>query len=378
MQEMERLLYSTEDDQSFCDFCLAQARTEFELDGQLTILFAPWVLQRLDELKRRVPHIYYGTFLSPLRRQFPREILPTDLHAAMIGIDGTQDVTTGDLAAADWTYAAELFWKEGVQSGASPGWSNLAQHYTVRPGEITLVTGVSNHMKSLFVHGLCVNLARLHQWQIGIFSPEHAPPAFLATALQEQYSDTRLAEMPEEMFRETLAWVVEYFHVIHPPEEVPPTLAYLLAVARRQVGTYGLKGLVLDPWNEIDHQYGGRYSETQYISECLSKIRRFARYHQVHVWIVAHPTKMLKATSGKYAGKYPPPRPYDVSGSSHWYAKPDNCLCVWRDVDEDSPAIEVHIQKVRYRAVGRPGLIDLLYTGRRFEEPSQKETTWHS
>lgn len=376
MISAEQVLRTTEDDHSFCDFCLASAQFEWDTDHALTLLFTPWILQRLQAIQRRVPHIYYGVFLAPLRRQFPREVLPADLHAAMRGIEELEDGQSGDVSCAALTYATEQFYKSGITSGLSPGWSNLAQHYTVRPGEITLVTGVSNHMKSLVVNNLCVNLARIHHWHISLFSPELFPPEFLAASMQEHYSDTRLAEMPEEMFRETLVWVTQHFHVIQPPEEVPPTLAYLLAVARYQIAAYGIKGLVLDPWNEIDHQYGGRYSETQYISECLSKIRRFARHHQVHVWIVAHPAKMQKATTGPYAGHYPPPRPYDVSGSAHWYNKPDNCLSVWRDVEGDDGRLEIHIQKVRYRSVGRPGLVTLVYTGRRFVEEEEKERAW--
>jgi hypothetical protein len=46
----------------------------------------------------------------------------------------------------------------------------------------------------------------------------------------------------------------------------------------------------------------------------LSQIRRFARLHTVHVWVIAHPTKMQKAEKGPYAGLYPPPTPYDISG----------------------------------------------------------------
>ena len=183
--------------------------------------------------------------------------------------------------------------------------------------------------------------------------------------------------MPVEMFTDTMGWVSKHFYPIVAPDEVAPTLPWILGVARHQIATYGLNGLVIDPFNEVDHTISGRQTETQYISEFLSVIRRFARHHNIHVWLVAHPTKMQKAVGGDYAGKYPPPTPYDISGSAHFFNKADNCLCVWRDVWEDSAKIELHIHKVRNRAVGYPGMVELAFTGQRFvEETAVEAPSW--
>jgi twinkle protein len=47
---------------------------------------------------------------------------------------------------------------------------------------------------------------------------------------------------------------------------------------------YGIRGLVIDPYNELDHQRPGAMSETEYVSQMLTKIKRFAQHHDVHVW----------------------------------------------------------------------------------------------
>ena len=119
----------------------------------------------------------------------------------------------------------------------------------------------------------------------------------------------------------------------------------------------GIRGVVLDPWNEIDHTRAGAISETEYISQSLSKLRAFARGHGVHLWIVAHPTKLQKEQDGSY----PVPTPYDVAGSAHWRNKADNCIAVWRDTAKDNNAVEVHIQKVRKKSVGKVGMTTILY-----------------
>jgi len=48
----------------------------------------------------------------------------------------------------------------------------------------------------------------------------------------------------------------------------------------------------VDPYNELDHQRPSHMSETEYVSQMLTKIKRFAQHHDVHVWFVAHPRQL--------------------------------------------------------------------------------------
>ena len=171
---------------------------------------------------------------------------------------------------------------------------------------------------------------------------------------------------PDDIFP-GLEWLGEHFSFILPDED-DLTVNGVLRLARSLVYRKGIKGLVIDPWNELDHSRTSNQSETEYISDSLTKIRRFARKYGVHVWLVAHPTKLQKQTNGKY----PVPTPYDVSGSAHWRNKADNCLAVWRDLSElDSKEVQVHVQKIRFKEVGQIGMVELVYdylTGRYFDK----------
>ena len=78
----------------------------------------------------------------------------------------------------------------------------------------------------------------------------------------------------------------------------------------------------------------------------------------MHIWLVAHPTKLYRNKDGEY----PIPTLYDISGSSHWYNKADNGVVVYRDFrTPDSPIVEIHIKKIRFREVGRIGVVKLRY-----------------
>jgi twinkle protein len=262
--------------------------------------------------------------------------------------------------------AVDLLYTEGLRPGLFAGWPSVNPFYRVRPGEVTVITGVPGHGKSAWLAALAVNLARQHGWRIGAWSPEHFPLERYVAVLLELYtgkpfSDTGGGRLSWHDLGNGMAWLQEHFAFLMPAEDDRPTVAHLLTLAKALVYRRGIQGLILDPWNEIEHSRPEGMTETEYISQALSQLRRFARHHSVHIWIVAHPYKLIKATKGPYEGKYAPPTPYEIAGSAHWRNKADNCLAVWRDAENDTPEVELHVQKVRYRENGKPGVAVLRF-----------------
>lgn len=174
----------------------------------------------------------------------------------------------------------------------------------------------------------------------------------------EPFTDGITPRMHRGTLDAGMRWASEHVDWILPDDDGEWTVDNVLDVARSLVLRNGTRGLVLDPWNEFEHQRPAGQSETEYVSAALKRIRSFARRYGVHVWVVAHPAKLYRDKDGKY----PVPSPYDISGSAHWRNKADNCLCVWRDFGSDAaPMVELHVQKVRFRQVGRLGMAQLLY-----------------
>ena len=152
------------------------------------------------------------------------------------------------------------------------------------------------------------------------------------------------------------------------------TIQGLLQTAKRLVARHGIRGLLIDPWNEFEHSRG-THSETEYISSSLTQIRRFARAHGVHVWLVAHPQKLYR----KDDGSYPVPTPYDISGSAHWRNKADNAITVWRDEQNTEAPVKIFVQKIRFREVGRIGLVELHWNvvNGRYEDTVARDIPTH-
>jgi twinkle protein len=263
-------------------------------------------------------------------------------------------------------------YKHGLPRGKSTGWRAVDEFYTVKQGEFTVVTGIPGHGKSEWLDALMVNLARNHNYRFNIFSPENYPLELHCVKLMEKFMGMPFDPGPTERMSkegslEALTWLQDHFAFITPPED-KLNLEGLLEAAMSAHRMGNPMGVVLDPWNEIDHRRPDNFSETEYISHCLTTIRRFTRDVQFpcHMWVVAHPTKLSRDKEGKY----PVPTPYDISGSAHWRNKADNCVTIWRDMTEQTQMVEVHVQKVRFKKVGKVGMAQLRYdrvTGRYFD-----------
>lgn len=256
----------------------------------------------------------------------------------------------------------DALYEEGEKPGLSTGWRNLDEFYTVRPGEMTVVTGIPNSGKSNWMDALLVNLAREHTWTFAVFSPENQPIQNHASRLMEKFS--RKPFRPGPTPRMTVAemqdareYVDFHFSFILPDDDDQWTVDHILTSAAALVRRKGIRGIVIDPWNELEHSRPDRMTETEYVSFCLKRIRQFARKHQVHIWIIAHPAKMYRDKDGKY----PVPTLYDVSGSAHFRNKADNGIVVWRNLAEPAEPVEVHVQKIRFREVGKVGLAKFKY-----------------
>ncbi len=94
--------------------------------------------------------------------------------------------------------------------------------------------------------------------------------------------------------------------------------------AKAAVLRKGINGLIVDPYNELEAGRPQGMTETEFVSQLISKCKRFAKVHGVTVFMVAHPTKI----SNPAGGKEPVPGLYDISGSAHWRNKADAGLVV--------------------------------------------------
>jgi twinkle protein len=103
--------------------------------------------------------------------------------------------------------------------------------------------------------------------------------------------------------------------------------------------------MVIDPYNYLDINKTSM-SETEAISNMLTRVQQFAKSYGVHVWFVAHPAKITRS-----GVELPRPDGMSISGSMAWWAKADCGLTIHR-IKQDT---QLAVWKCRYRWVGTTG-----------------------
>lgn len=249
---------------------------------------------------------------------------------------------------------------KGLGKGLSTGYACIDDLYTVAPGQLTVVTGVPSSGKSEFVDQLMVNIASANNWRFAVASFENPPPlhiAKLASKRERKPFFTGPTERLNELeFSRALGWVRDHFFFIHDEHGSTSDLQSILERLASAVRRHGVRGVVIDPYNYISRP-SADISETQWISDMLTKVCAFARAHDVHVWFVAHPAKMARANDGKI----PVPKGYDISGSAAWFAKADAGLTVHRPDPYLSNEVHIHVWKMRFSWLGKQGEAHLNY-----------------
>lgn len=267
-------------------------------------------------------------------------------------------------------------WKDGgLPKGSPTGWPSLDQLYTVGLGQWTCVTGSPNSGKSEFIDALLVNLAMREEWKFIIFSPENWPLELHHAKIVEKFIGKPFSPGPtpradEDDVNRAEDWIEDKFLFAKP--ERPDILAILDEVYNHRSFAIPARykmGVVIDPWNFLEHHRPSNLTETEYVSQILTHVIERVREYNIHLWLIAHPAKQQR----KADGSYPIPTPRDISGSAHFWNKADNCLTVYRNQVEGSSEVEIHIQKIRWKHIGRIGNITLNYdkpTGRYMMPPN--------
>jgi twinkle protein len=235
------------------------------------------------------------------------------------------------------------------------GIGGLAEHYRVRRGDFCVMTGIPGMGKSTFANDLACRMAWQHHWPVGFASFEQSPKVDHRRALRTWFNSKPAHQQTRDELAKADAWIDEWFGFIVPDDDAEATLDYVMECSASMVVRFGIKMLVIDPWNELDHERPRDMTMTEYVNVAIRRFKRFARRFDVHLVIVAHPTKLQKDKDSKL----PMPSLYDISDSSAWANKADIGLIVHRDENRTL----VRVAKSRYHdRIGTPGEASLTFS----------------
>jgi twinkle protein len=216
------------------------------------------------------------------------------------------------------------------------------------PGELTLVTGIPGSGKDEFVNYITTSLSRYHDWSWAYWGMEETPQ-ITTTKLAEKFTgkcfnlSRRHPEhrMTRSEFEYAIGMIDKYYHFVD-PNKTDITVDGILDKARELVERYGIRGMVISPWNCLEHKIPHGQTETLYVSEKLTQIISFLQKYGVHCLLLAHPRKVEK---NKQTGKHNIPTLYDINGSANFFNKTHNGITVHRDFDTNQ--VDIYRQKIK-------------------------------
>lgn len=270
---------------------------------------------------------------------------------------------------------ARDLWENGLQPGKDIGQSYIDEYVTWETGRLAIVTGIPGMGKSEFVDYIVTKLNIRHGWKAAYFTPENYPLKYHYAKLYEKLIGKKFSKNTST----EIEWDMVYEHArsnfFYIMDEDDFTVKTIVDSAKVLVKTRGVKVVVIDPYNKLEHQY--RDSETQYISRFLDQLIKFAKMNDVLVILVAHPRKMNKNANGTFEV----PSLYDISGSSNFFNKTDYGITVHRRCDENNELtnnVDIYFQKVKYKNLGKTGTVALEYdyVSGRFNKTGKDQSNW--
>lgn len=241
------------------------------------------------------------------------------------------------------------------------GWEPLNKHCLLTRPEFMVITGEPGTGKSQFARALAFHLSFGASKETfksgndvlrGMFFTLEDP----ATRLQRDsytYMKGILGPTSDPKKQQRIREVIsDRIKVIKPSENVL-SLDWASDRIEFAVTRHNCNYIVLDPWNEIEHDFG-RQSETIYIGNAIRRLKRICARLGVLLIVVAHPVKRDKSAG--------PIDLYSISGSSNWYNKADHGIVLTKPKWAEN-ILKVDVQKSKdWETMGNPGSVYMRFS----------------
>ena len=182
----------------------------------------------------------------------------------------------------------------------------------------------------------------------------------------DPYYKNNLMSLDE--YESAMAFVKKHFFLIYPKKHF--TLDNIFSRAKFLVKTKGIRSLIIDPYNTIQHKMNSGEREDLYISRFMSELKRFALDNNISVHLVAHQVTPHKDDNGRYTK----PDVNRIKGGGTFSDKADNVCFIWRPnraLDFSDRSVIFGSQKIKkQKLVGMPQEIH----GIMFDLKSQRYT----
>jgi twinkle protein len=240
------------------------------------------------------------------------------------------------------------FVKHGFKPGYQVGLPNFDRIFSTYTGQFITVTGIPSSGKSDFVDQMVVGYNRNYGWKTAFASPENAPTYLHAHKIMRKVwgGMPTVGDIGNAKWKEVSEHVNDNFYFIDMDKY---DLESVLRKGAELVKRKGIKCLVIDPYNKVRDTNAASDDVNRYTMDYLMKIEAFAKKYDALVFIVAHPTKMMKNDKGQIQE----PNMYNIKGGGEWYDASYHGILVHRDYD--AKTVKAKVLKVKFQNLGENG-----------------------
>ena len=295
-----------------------------------------------DELVRRLDRVRCSFVTYPETCKDLNEVLVQHGPDAVIEV-----IKNAKPYPVDGVYKLSDFPPEEPIRTYSTGWGQLDEYLKPYAGAFMVVGGFPGHGKSTWTMQFAANMASLHGWNIAVASFEMKIVPYVTDTLMSAYLQGPIGYAAPQNRKRAWDFVERKFTFIAPDRgnnETDYDIDWLLDRMFIAVIREGVRMVLIDPFNEIEHRKRSDESTTEYIGRAIRKLKAFAMQYNVLVCVVVHPTKSSINMDSEDLSLY------SLADSSHWANKADLGVIIGRVGDPKVDLITgIYIKKIRYQ-----------------------------
>lgn len=260
--------------------------------------------------------------------------------AKLVPLDGVSSV-------CDWQDTFENYLLHGMQSGFKIGKESFDGIFSTYTGQYIVVTGKPSSGKSDFVDEMCIGYNVKYGWKIAVASPENKPNQIHAGKIISKICGKWVnneQDVRSDWFKKAVSYMDTNFKYIDLDGSYD--LESILNKTKDMIFRFGIKVLVLDPFNKIKLKSSANKNINEYTNDYLLMIDDFCRKYDILVLLVAHPRKPSVDGTKEYEPTF-----YDIKGGGEFYDMSPHGILVDRDYNNDVTKIKV--LKVKFAHLGK-------------------------
>lgn len=270
--------------------------------------------------------------------------------AVISSVNGSQSIPIEGVYEVDDIFPSMLEnFKKGVPLAPTTRFKETDTYWRWKKGDLALFTGYANWGKTFYVLQMMLTKSIWDGWKWAVFCPENYPANDFYDDIVEMYVGKWLNEMTEQEYIEGCQFIGRHIFYVYPEDS--HDIHSIHEKFRHLVLKKGIDGVLVDPFNQLDHNQKAYQREDQYLSEVLKDMKRFALLNGVVYNIVAHP-KNPHYTDGKML---PVVDMYDIAGGAMWGNKVDLIISYHRPLfheDKNSTQVQIYVQKLKRKRTG--------------------------